>query len=231
MQLILSSAACPDGSLADLQRGARRRNLEGLEVVVGAGHAHGIEASCEVDPADGSVGRPEQDGVPVQWLLVEGDVSASEALYWGQRAHLLRTGLILSETVPDSPAGVPVALRHPTDPAAAQRARAWAELHDAYTCWEVDVAQVSEGGIDEVLEGTASHLAHVRLRGAGPESQSDTCGGVSTGDVLKALALQEYDGTVALAPSPDGRRAAWRSWLFEERGWGCNTAVKKKASK
>lgn len=231
MKLVLSSAALPEGTLADLARGARRRSLEGLEVVVAEGHAHGIDVSCEVACRGDAEEPPGPTDVPVQWLLLEGEVSSAEALYWGRRAHLLRSGLILSTAVSESPVGVPTALRHSTDPAVAQRARAWAQLHDAQTCWEVDVGKVAAEAIDEVLAITASHLAHVRLCGAGPESRTETSGTVRTGDVLKALALQGYDGTVALAPSVAGRLAAWRSWLFEERGWGCNTAAKKKTSK
>lgn len=231
MKLSLSSAALPDGSLADLARRTHQRNLEGLEIVIAAGHSHGIEASCELGSTGSCQELSGHEDVPVQWLLVDKEVSPAEALHWGRRAHLLRAGLILSEAVSESPVGVPTALRHPTDPAAAQRACAWAQLHDAQTCWDVDVTRAEAEGIDDVLEVTASHLGHVRLRGAGPESQSAGSEGMNLGDVLKALTLRGYDGTVALAPSATGRQEEWRDWLFEKRGWGCNTAAKKRASK
>lgn len=229
MTLSLSSAALPDGSLTDLLRGARQRNFEGLEVVVGAGHGHGIEATCEADSSSVSASQDEQTSLPVQWLLLEEGASSAEVLYWGRRAHLLRTGLLLSEGATESPVGVPTALRHPTDLTAAQRACAWAEMHDAQTCWEVEVGQASMSDVDETLEVTARRLAHVRLLGAGPESETDRAGGVGTGDVLKALALRGYDGTIALAPSATGHQKTWESWLFGPQGWGCNTAARKKA--
>lgn len=239
MKLSLSSAALPDGSLTDLARGARQRNFEGLEVIVGAGHEHRIEATCEADssgvspsgvsPSGGSVSKEEGSDLPVQWLLLEEGASTAEVLYWGRRAHLLRTGLVLPDGVTDSPVGVPTALRHPTDRAAAQRALAWAEMHGAKTCWEVEVGRASMSEIENALEVTAPRLAHVRLLGAGPEPETDEPSVAGTGDVLKALALQGYEGTVALAPSTTGRREAWRAWLFETRGWGCNTAAQKKA--
>lgn len=234
MKLSLSSAALPDGSLTDLMRGARQRNFEGLEVIVGAGHGHRIEATCETESSGASeFGRsaPKEEGsdVPVHWLLLEEDASTAEVLYWGRRAHLLRTGLVLPDGVTDSPVGVPTALRHPTDQAAAQRALAWAQMHGAKTCWEVEIGQASMSEVENALEVTAPRLAHVRLLGAGPEPEMNEPSVVGTGDVLKALALRGYEGTVALAPSTAGRREAWPAWLFETQGWGCNTAAKKKA--
>jgi hypothetical protein len=234
MKLLLSSAALPDGSLTDLARGALQRNFEGLEVIVGAGHEHPIEATSEtgssgVSPSGVSPPKEEGSNVPVQWLLLEEGASTAEVLYWGRRAHLLRTGLVLPDGVTDSPVGVPTALRHPTDRAAAQRALAWAQMHGAKTCWEVEVGRASMSEMENALEVTAPRLAHVRLLGAGPEPETDEPSVAGTSDVLKALTLRGYKGTVALAPSPVGRREAWRAWLFKTRGWGCNTAAKKKA--
>jgi hypothetical protein len=152
----------------------------------------------------------------------------TDVLYWGRQASLLDAGLLLQGAVLESPLGLPLALVHGTDRQEAQRAAAWARMHDANTCWTVVLGQSTPEQVADVLEATAPTLAHVRLLGAGPEAQSAGPDTVGTGTVLKELALQGYSGTVALAPSAHGAAADWRQWLFEERGWGCNTAAKKR---
>lgn len=230
MQLILSSAALPDGGLDDLRRAARRRELNGLELLLGAGHGHEVEASCELGGEESDV-RDGRGEPPVQWILIEQTPSVVDVLYWSRRAHLLDAGLLLRNAVPESPLGVPVALLHSTDRAAAQRAAAWAEIHDAHTCWEVVLDRCDPDQIADVLEVTAPRLAHVRLLGAGPEAQNSAPGTTGTGAVFRELALQGYSGTVALAPSEGGSLEDWHRWLFDERGWGCNTAAEKKAAR
>jgi hypothetical protein len=131
----------------------------------------------------------------------------------------------------ESPLCVPLALLHSADLEEARRAATWAQMHEAHTCLELDLGSVDEGDVQDVLEVTAPTLAHVRLLGAGPEAPSGTGDAVGTGTLFKELALRGYDGTVALAPSPQGREAVWREWVFDERGWGCNTAAKKKTAR
>ena len=90
---------------------------------------------------------------------------------------------------------------------------------------------VGTDSFDKVLDVTGPTLGHVRLRGAGPESSTGSSASGGVGTVLKELALGGYSGTVALAPSASSREEDWREWLFEERGWGCNTAAIKKATR
>jgi hypothetical protein len=228
MQLLLSSATLPSGSLTELRKGMERRDFAGLEVVAGAGHDHGIEAPNGVGSANYAPREIEEKDPPIRWLFPKRASSVAEVLYWGRRAHLLRAGLALPSVVSSSPVGIPVALVHRTDPASARRASTWARMHQAHTCWEIELGRVGTGMISEVLGITAPHLVHVRLLGGGPESQSERPGGAGSGDVFKELALQGFSGTVALAPSTEGPTEKWRRWLFEKQGWGCNTAAKKK---
>jgi len=229
MQLALSSAAVPGVSIETLRCAARRRDLKGLELVLGAGHGHGIGMPSKpggratTDAVSPRAGEP-----PVQWLLASRTPSATDVLYWGRQASLLDAGLLLQGAVLDSPMGLPLALVHGTDLQEAQRAAAWARMHEAKTCWTVRLGQRASDRFAEVLDVTAPTLAHVRLLGAGPEAQSIGPDSVGTGAVLKELALRGYSGTVALAPSTQGATSEWCEWLFEERGWGCNTAAKKK---
>jgi len=229
MQLALSSAAVPDASIETLRRAARRRDLKALELVLGVGHGHGIGTPSTPE------GKPRMDAVPpqagappVRWLLASERPSVTQVLNWGRQASLRNAGLLLQGAVLESPMGLPLALVHGTDLQEAHRAAAWARMHDAKTCWTVRLGQRESDGFAEVLDVTAPTLAHVRLLGAGPEAQSAGSDGLGTGAVLKELALQGYSGTVSLAPSANGSMSAWREWLFEERGWGCNTAAKKK---
>ena len=224
MQMILSSAALPDESLDMLRRGTRRRDLAGLELVLGAG----LDPSGQLGPDAAAKAAPEPGTPPVRWVLGPDGAGDAEVMYWGQQAHLLDAGLLLRHPVSASPVGVPLAVLHGTDPTEAQRAAAWARMHGASTGWTVRLHQDDPDELSSTLDVTAPALAHVRLMGAGPEAQSAAPGTTATGTVLKELALRGYDGTVALAPSPDGSTDAWRRWLFEERGWGCNTVAKKK---
>lgn len=228
MQLVLRSTARPDASIETLRRAARRRDLEGLELVLGAGPADGV-ASRQLESKDDADGNTLEKGdPPIRRLLIRGAPSVADVLYRGRQASLIDAGLLLRGAVPESPLALPVALMHATDREAAQRAAAWARMHNAETGWEVDLGTLEKTRIDAVLEATASTLSHVRVRGAGPEVQEAPSDGPGLGTLLKALALRGYSGTIALAPSTRGKEGAWREWLFDERGWGCNTAAKKK---
>lgn len=219
MRLILSSAALPDDPLETLRRGARKRDLEGLEWVTSPSEGPPVP-SAEQSLTDGTP--------PVRWVLLDQAPAVTDVLYWSRQAHLLGAGLLLRSTVGESPLSVPLATLHGTDPEAAQRAAAWARMHDAQTCWELQVGAPEEATMDQVLSITAPTLGHVRLVGAGPEAESARGTSSVTSTFFKELALRGYDGTVALAPSGREQEAEWRRWLFDERGWGCNTAAKKR---
>lgn len=228
MQLSLSNEAFPSVSLGDLRRGALRRELEGVELIINTAEERSPDGFCPVEAEGSSL---EDGQPPVQWLVLGAGASLTELLYWSRQAHLVEAGLVLRETVVETPLCVPLALLHRTDAAEAQRASTWARMHDAATCWEVELGDVGDGQVEEVLDVTMPTLSHVRVRGAGPEVQDGASGTSGMGTLLKELALRGYSGTVALAPSDRGTERAWRQWLFEERGWGCNTAAKKKAAR
>jgi hypothetical protein len=232
MQLALSSAALPDASIATLRRAAQRRDLNALELVLGAGHAHGIGTPSKSPPSVDRRAIPTRgESPPVQWLLASKRPTITDLLYWARQASLLDAGLLLRNTITETPLGLPLALDHGTDLEEAQQAAAWARMHDAKTCWTVELGRRDEEQFTDVLDATAPTLAHVRLIGAGPETQSAAPGTAGTGAVLKELALNGYSGTVALTPSADGSTAEWQEWLLEGRGWGCGTAAQKKAAR
>ena len=227
MKLLLSSDAAPAASTADLTYACRRRSLAGLELTVGAGHAHGIDtALCPPREQSGGACVASAPRAPVHWLRVPSGTSKAMTLAWAGGAQRLGAGLLLPAPTANPPQGVTLALVHGTDPAGAQRAACWAECHSARTCWEV-APDASKAHLDATLEATGDFLGHVRFLGAGPEAQSS--GAAEANPLWSALALRGYTGTVALAPSSEGDLDAWRCWLFETRGWGCNTAAEKAA--
>lgn len=229
MELTLSSEALRSVPLPELRRGARRRDLSGVELVVG-----GDEDDRDGTWIDSSFPDPlENEGEmpPIRSLLLREDASLTEILYWSRQAHLIGSELILQSPTVESPLCVPLALLHSMELEDARRAVTWAQMHEAHTGLEVDLGSVDERDVEDVLDVTAPTLTHVRLRGAGPEAPSGTGEAVGTGTLFKELALRGYNGTVALAPSRQGREAVWQEWVFDERGWGCNTAAKKKAAR
>lgn len=226
MKLLLSSDAAPAASTADLTQACRRRSLAGLELTAGAGHAHGVNTALCPPREQAGVACVAEDCAPVHWLRVPPGASKAMTLTWAGGAHRLDAGLLLPAPAANPPQGVPLALAHGTDPAAAEDAARWAERRDAQTCWEV-AADASKDDLNAVLDATAHRLAHVRLLGAGPEAQADGAAGAHP--LWSALALRGFAGTVALAPSPGADLGAWHRWLFDARGWGCNTAAEKKA--
>lgn len=197
-----------------------------MELVVG-GDGRGKNG---FDSSFPNVPRNEEEAPPICSLLLE-DASLTEILYWSRQAHLIGARLVLRSPTVESPLCVSLALLHSTELEDARRATTWAKMHEAHTCLEVDLGSVDERDVEDVLDVTAPTLAHVRLRGAGPEAPSGTGEAVGTGTLFKELALRGYNGTVALAPSRTDRAQDWREWIFDEYGWGCNTAVKKKTAR
>lgn len=223
MKLLLSSDAAPAASMTELTRACRRRALAGLEVT--AGSACGARAGRGRTREQAAGARGEDDPARVHWLRVPPGTSAGWMHVWASSAHRLGAGLLLPAPWASPPKGLRLALVHGTDPAGAQRAARWAERYSAQTCWAV-TPDASQADLEAVLDATGDSLGHVRLLGAGPEAQAS--GATGANPLWQALALRGYAGTVALAPSPGTDLDAWHRWLFDARGWGCNTAAEKK---
>lgn len=177
MQLLLSSTTVPDASVTALCEAAWDRGMQGLELVVRPTIEEGLDPGCEVHGCETDGPTLDDGAFSISWVLMEGTASVAEVLYWSRQAALLDAGLLLRNMVPESPLGGPVALMHGpvalmhgTDRQAAQQATAWARMHNATTCWEVQLGAVGELDVDDVLDVTGVTLAHVRLLGAGPES-------------------------------------------------------------
>ncbi len=226
MRLCLSSDTLPAGSLTELTQAARRRALAGLELRIDAGHRHGLDETLCTIRQQANIDCLPGDHMPISWLLLPRDVSLVVLLIWAGVADSLGAGLILQSPVSDPPAGVKLALLHGDDPTEAIQAAAWANRHNAFTCWEVE-SDMDPNSIQAVLSQTKVTLAHIRLLGSGPEAGQSTS--PTTGMLMGRLALSGYDGTISLAPSRGADPDLWRRWLFETRGWGCGTAAQKQA--
>ena len=229
MKLLLSGDAAPGASEADLVEACRRRALDGLELTLGAGHGHGVDVN-QRPPRERTGMSCESDmHVPVEWLRLTPGTTKTMTLIWASGAYRLGAGLLLPEPMIIPPPDVSTALVHGSDPQDAADAASWAARTGMSTCWEVEPATLDSDVLSIILETTGDHLAHVRFLGAGPEAQAS--GAKGTCRLWSSLALRGYTGTVALAPSPGADLAAWHAWLFEQRGWGCNTAADKAARK
>lgn len=227
MRLLLSSDTLPDASLDVLLQASRRRALAGLELSVGEGQAHGLDASaCPLHQQRGRVCVPE-DVTSVAWLRLPRDTSLIMLLIWSSAAHQMKAGVLIQTPVLDPPTATKLALAHGSDPAEARSAAAWARRHGARTCWDVSPGALNADVLDAVLAETMPTLAHVRLAGSGPEA--DVSGSSRTGLLLARLAMAGYTGTISLVPSPGADLALWRQWLLQKRGWGCGTAAEKQA--
>ena len=200
MKLCLSSAALPSGSLSTLAKACDRHALEDAACPLHEPPAAALPASSP----------------PIRWLLLPHEIQAAHLLAWASVARELGAGLLLHAPVPDPPSAVPVALLHETDVEAAAEAAAWAHRHGAATAWDVAPGALSFAQVEALCAATGRALAHVRLRGSGPESEAR--GRSAAGQLMAHLALCNYGGTVALAPSPGADLYAWSRWLLHERG-------------
>ena len=195
IRFCLSSKALPDASLDELRRAARRHALAGLELVLEAGHRHGLDEMLRPFSLPSSAVFLQQEEPCIDWLLLPPSTSEGTLLYWGAQAHLWGAGLLFQRAEIPPPA-TRIALLHGTDLESAHRAMVWAEHHDAYTCWQVERGERDPEIYDRVLDVTGPRLAHVRLPEAGPE----THGIVGRGVLLDRLVRRDYEGTVALSP-------------------------------
>lgn len=226
MKLLLSSDAAPAASMAELTTACRRRSLAGLELRLGAEHRHGVNGTlCPPRERANAPCLPEEHA-PVEWLYLPPATSLAMRTIWASGAYRMGAGLILPTPVTDLLPAIRCAFAHGTDPAEAKNAVRWARRYHAKTCWEVALGTHCADTLEAVLDATSDRLAHVRLFGAGPEAQTAEATGANP--LWQALALRGYTGTVALAPSPAADLRTWNQWLFESRGWGCNTAANKK---
>lgn len=64
-------------------------------------------------------------------------------------------------------------------------------------------------------------LQHLTLCGGGPEAAQFEGRGI--GVLMAQLALMNYGGVLALAPSSSAVLPVWRTWLRRGRNWGCGS--------
>lgn len=64
-------------------------------------------------------------------------------------------------------------------------------------------------------------LRHLTLRGGGPEAAQFEGRGIGT--LMAQLALMQFNGVLALAPSSNAVLPVWRTWLRQGRNWGCGS--------
>ena len=86
------------------------------------------------------------------------------------------------------------------------------------------VLDASQSNVDDAAASLfTEHPAvdHITLRGGGPEAAQFEGRGI--GALMARLALMNYHGVLALAPSSSAVLPVWRTWLTRGRNWGCGS--------
>jgi hypothetical protein len=86
------------------------------------------------------------------------------------------------------------------------------------------VLNAALGNVDDaaaVLFAEQPDVQHITLRGGGPEAAQFTGRGI--GQLMSRLALRNYRGMLAIAPSSKAVLPVWQTWLGHRRGWGCGS--------
>jgi sugar phosphate isomerase/epimerase len=231
MRLGLSSAAAPDLALGDLLEGCRRRGLATLELVLG--DAHGVEPGASEGWIREVRRRMGDAGVSLAALVCPAGETerARAAIPLAARLDaplLLTPGPDLEELEglagEAAAAGVTLLLSLGTDAGEAERLRGFVSrlpAGRAALAWEVDPATDDPAAGPAVLRALGPYLAHVRFRGGGPESVSQTGQGV--GAFMARLALARYSGPLVLLPTDPRHHYVWCAWLGRAGGWGCGS--------
>lgn len=199
--------------LAELDALARRRGLDGLELL----------------EADLSEAR-NAAGIYVQSASLLGSERVARAsarlgapVIAGRRSVHASAIAELDELY--ASAGGQLCVTHGTDAEEAAEltaAIASAGASRVRTAWELRPRVEDLGDAAAVLLGASETLAYIRLRGGGPELSAHD--GAGLGELLGKIALSHYSGTIALAPSADAVVASWERWLTRTGKSGCGSA-------
>ena len=230
MRLTLSSAAAPGATLAELLAAAARRGFAAVELV--DGHAHGVHRGLTA-PAVADIARTAAEaGAPIVAFRT-GDVALPGLESLARLAAALDAPIVASGPAVSqddwaalaaprfTDAGADLLLETDGSEAEVLRAKRLAAGQGGVigVAWEIDPATAGLDGTASVLAVADGLIRHIRLRGGGPESMAQAGQGIGT--LMSALALNGYNGPLALAPSTDRYRLAWSAWLGRRGGWGC----------
>ncbi|HEY0672955.1 MAG TPA: hypothetical protein VGD27_11835 [Longimicrobiales bacterium] len=109
----------------------------------------------------------------------------------------------------------------------AAQSQAAARICQRFGAMLVPGSVVLDAARENVAEAAAAFFArnadipHITLRGGGPEAAQFEGRGI--GGLMARLALMNYRGVLALAPSSTSVLPVWRTWLRRGRNWGCGS--------
>ncbi len=235
MRLALSTSAAPGLGLDALLDACGRRGLAAIELVVG--HAHGVRPELDAVRVEAVRGAVRERGFEVAAYVAGPEEALSPAaarLSAGLGAPVVirpgaaagRDGALARGLASYAEHGARLLLGHGSDPGEVEACRSIVEAAPdgtAALAWEADPGAVDlAAAAPAVLAAGGPWIQHVRLRGGGPESASQNGRGV--GELMAALAMAAYDGTLALRPATRHALHAWRLWLERGGGWGCGSS-------
>lgn len=203
MLVALSSSALPDAGLPELIEGCTRRGLAALHLV--DGHAHGITPAAPARARAAAVACRDA-GIRVTGIEIAGARYAAAQV--ADTCAALSAQLVVgtAEREADSSSAWNAALAA-AGIAVARGVELNAAAENVATAWN--------------RESLAGSVHHVTLRGGGPEAAQHEGRGI--GVFMMQLALDDYRGVLALAPSSKAVLPVWRAWLRHGRNWGCGS--------
>lgn len=205
MILALSTAAAPLNGLKTIVEGCARRGLAGIHLV--AGHAHGITLKTPLHVAENARDLAHAAGVRVVAIEAETlvDTSASTAV---QLCALFGAALVTR------------CLCDVRDFAHWQRVFCDADVPLIQTV-DLDASHENVAEVARSYLDNAAQPSHFTLRGGGPEAAQHEGRGI--GAFMARLAVTNYQGVLALAPSSNAVRPVWNAWLQHGKSWGCGS--------
>lgn len=228
MRLVLSSAAAPGATAAELADACRRRGLQGIEYTLSSeGGDEGDIATLRTALA--------AEGVELSGILRSGlersqiAAAAAESALAGAPVIVPAANFnwtLLPELVEVfAQAGTRLLLRHRSHPElVTELIRVLGEFEAAPViglAWEFRPSTDNPQMVAQVMKIGGDQIRYVRMYGGGPEAHAQS--GMGIGSVMGRLTLARFDGPLVLVPSEPRYHYVWSAWLGRTGGWGCGS--------
>lgn len=205
MIVALSTAAAPRNDLKTIVEGCARRGLAGVHLV--AGHAHGITLATPAHVAERARAVAQAAGVRI--VAIETETLAGISPETAAQLCGLFGAVLVTRCV-----------------SAVRDLENWRQVFGAANVPLIQTVDL-DASHENVAEVARSYLesgaqpSHFTLRGAGPEAAQHEGRGIGT--FMARLAVMNYQGVLALAPSSHAVRPVWNAWLQHGKSWGCGS--------
>jgi hypothetical protein len=201
MKLVLSSAAAPRATLAELVDSCVRRGLHGLHLI--EGHAHGVSLESSDAAWLDAVAEIEENGIALTSL------------------HSVSRRAV----TPERAAAVTLLARVPLVIGLGETPNDWTNAFQQAGGLHVAglTLDATEGNVMDAARAwpDGELPSHITLHGAGPEAARYE--GLGIGSLMTRLTLSAWQGVLVLAPTGRAVLPVWNAWLNHGRSWGCGS--------